>query len=193
MLVENALFATLDPTVRQAHTSSGREFTLSDTVGFVRDLPHQLVEAFRSTLEEVSSADLILHVVDGSDPDPLGQLRAVREVLAEIDAIHIPELVVINKSDIADVQMISEIQMKEPNSVVVSAATGHGIEELLSTIETQLPWPDVDIKATIPYDRGDLLARLYREGQISSRTDTELGTVVVGRAPAGLADQIASL
>ena len=99
VLVENALFATLDPTVRRAESPDGREYTLTDTVGFVRHLPHQLVEAFRSTLEEVADADLILHVVDGSDPDPLGQIAAVREVLAEIDAAAVPELIVVNKAD----------------------------------------------------------------------------------------------
>ena len=193
VLVEDSLFATLDPTVRQAHTSSGREFTLSDTVGFVRDLPHQLVEAFRSTLEEVSSADLIVHVVDGSDPDPLGQIRAVREVLAEIDAIHIPELIVINKCDIANEHVIAEIKARESNHVVISAATGQGIPQLLALLEEQLPWPTVEIKATIPYDRGDVLARMYREGNVTTRTDTEHGTVVVGRVPAGLAALIETL
>ena len=193
VLVEDSLFATLDPTVRQAHTSSGREFTLSDTVGFVRDLPHQLVEAFRSTLEEVSSADLIVHVVDGSDPDPLGQIRAVREVLAEIDAIHIPELIVINKCDIANEHVIAEIKARESNHVVISAATGQGIPQLLALLEEQLPWPTVEIKATIPYDRGDVLARMYREGNVKTRTDTEHGTVVVGRVPAGLAALIETL
>lgn len=187
VLVENALFATLDPTTRQARTSTGREFTLSDTVGFVRDLPHQLVEAFRSTLEEVSTADLILHVVDGSDPDPLGQLRAVREVLGEIDALHIPELVVINKADIADPQMIAEITQRERNSVVVSASSGEGIEDLLAAIEAQLPVLEVDIKATVPYGRGDVLARIYREGRVVSRTETEHGTVVVAHVPPALA------
>ncbi|NBO27271.1 MAG: GTPase HflX, partial [Actinobacteria bacterium] len=127
VLVENALFATLDPTVRQARTPGGREFTLSDTVGFVRDLPHQLVEAFRSTLEEVGASDLILHVVDGSDPDPEGQLSAVRKVLADIDAHNIPELVVINKADAADPFVIDRIKLHEKNAIAVSALTGQGI------------------------------------------------------------------
>ena len=193
VLVENALFATLDPTTRQAHTSTGREFTLSDTVGFVRDLPHQLVEAFRSTLEEVSAADVVLHIVDGSDPDPEGQIRAVREVLAEIDAIHIPEIIAFNKSDIADPITMQALRSKYPDSLAISAATGDGIEELLSKIEQTLPWPQVDIKATIPYDRGDVLARIYREGQVSTRTDTELGTVIIGRVPQELASVIEGL
>ena len=188
VLVENALFATLDPTVRQAKTPGGREFTLSDTVGFVRDLPHQLVEAFRSTLEEVAASDLILHVVDGSDPDPEGQLSAVRKVLADIDARDIPELVVINKADAADPFVIDRIKLHEKNAIAVSALTGEGIAELVALIDQQLPHPQIDIKATIPYDRGDLLARAYREGNVLSRTDTESGTVVVAKVPQLLAN-----
>jgi GTP-binding protein HflX len=188
VLVENALFATLDPTVRQAKTPGGREFTLSDTVGFVRDLPHQLVEAFRSTLEEVGASDLILHVVDGSDPDPEGQLSAVRKVLADIDAHNIPELVVINKADAADPFVIDRIKLHEKNAIAVSALTGQGIDELVTMIEAQLPHPQIDIKATVPYDRGDLLARAYREGNVLSRTDTEAGTVIIAKVPQALAN-----
>ncbi len=188
VLVENALFATLDPTVRQAKTPGGREFTLSDTVGFVRDLPHQLVEAFRSTLEEVGASDLILHVVDGSDPDPEGQLSAVRKVLADIDAHKISELVVINKADAADPFVIDRLKLREKNSIAVSALTGEGIPELIALIEAQLPFPQIDIKATIPYDRGDLLARAYREGNVLSRTDTEIGTVIIAKVPQPLAN-----
>jgi GTPase len=188
VLVENALFATLDPTVRQAKTPGGREFTLSDTVGFVRDLPHQLVEAFRSTLEEVGASDLILHVVDGSDPDPEGQLSAVRKVLADIDAHNIPELVVINKADAADPYVIDRIKLHEKNAIAVSALTGQGIDELVALIEAQLPHPQLDIKATVPYDRGDLLARAYREGNVLSRTDTEAGTVIIAKVPQALAN-----
>lgn len=188
VLVENALFATLDPTVRQAKTPGGREFTLSDTVGFVRNLPHQLVEAFRSTLEEVGASDLILHVVDGSDPDPEGQLSAVRKVLADIDAQNIPELVVINKADAADPYVINRLRLHEKNSIAISALTGQGIDELVAMIEAQLPHPQIDIKATVPYDRGDLLARAYREGNVLSRTDTEVGTVIVAKVPQPLAN-----
>jgi len=190
VLVENALFATLDPTVRQARTPGGREFTLSDTVGFVRDLPHQLVEAFRSTLEEVGASDLILHVVDGSDPDPEGQLSAVRKVLADIDAQNIPELVVINKADAADPFVIDRIKLHEKNAIAVSALTGQGIAELVAMIEAQLPHPQLDIKATVPYDRGDLLARAYREGNVLSRTDTEAGTVIIAKVPEALANML---
>lgn len=188
VLVENALFATLDPTVRQAKTPGGREFTLSDTVGFVRDLPHQLVEAFRSTLEEVAASDLILLVVDGSDPDPEGQLSAVRKVLADIDAHNIPELVVINKADAADPFVIDRIKLHEKNAIAISALTGYGIAELVALIEAQLPHPQLDIKATIPYERGDLLARAFREGNVLSRTDTESGTVIIAKVPQLLAN-----
>ena len=190
VLVENALFATLDPTVRQAKTPSGREFTIADTVGFVRDLPHQLVEAFRSTLEEVSASDLIVHVVDGSDPDPEGQLSAVRKVLADIDAGSIPELVVINKADAADPHVIDRIKLREKNSIAVSALTGQGLDELIIMIEAQLPQALQDIKATIPYERGELLARAYREGTVLSRTDTETGTVIIAKVPKPLANML---
>ena len=193
VLVENALFATLDPIVRQARTPTGREYTLTDTVGFVRELPHQLVEAFRSTLEEVADSDLILHIVDGSDPDPEGQLTAVRAVLAEIEATHIPELVVINKADAADPFVLDRLLLRERNSIAVSALTGQGIDELLATIEAQLPDPQVDIKVCIPYDRGDLLARIYREGSVLSRTDTEVGSVIVGKVPSAMAEELESL
>jgi GTP-binding protein HflX len=165
VLVEDALFATLDPTVRKASTPSGRLFTLADTVGFVRHLPHQLVEAFRSTLEEVSDADLILHVVDGSDDFPEGQIAAVREVLAEIGAGEVPELIVINKSDIADPMVIGRIRSREPHCVVVSAATGAGIPELLDAVELDLPNPSHAVDLLVPFDRGDLVARVHEEGR----------------------------
>ena len=124
VLVEDALFATLDPAVRRAVTPSGRGYTLTDTVGFVRHLPHQLVEAFRSTLEETAEADLILHVVDGSDPQPEAQIAAVRGVLAEIGAAHVPELVVVNKIDSADPVVLQGLRAREPGSLSVSAKTG---------------------------------------------------------------------
>jgi len=193
ILVENALFATLDPTTRAAHTPSGRDFTLSDTVGFVRDLPHQLVEAFRSTLEEVSSADLIVHVVDGSDPDPEGQIKAVREVFAQIDALGVPELIVINKADIADPITIDRLRRREPNSVVISAHTGVGLDELIAMIDKQLPNPQVDVKVTVPFDRGDLVARMYREGLVLSRTETQEGTILVAKVPQPLANVLMAL
>src|SRR4249919_3886267 len=139
VLVDDSLFATLDPSVRRARTPSGRWFTLTDTVGFVRHLPHQLVEAFRSTLEEVAQADLILHVVDGSDADPHAQMSAVREVLAEIGAANVPEIVVINKTDTADPIEVKGLQARERECVVISARTGEGTEDLLAAVDARLP------------------------------------------------------
>lgn len=164
VLVQDALFATLDPTVRRATTPSGRVFTLADTVGFVRHLPHQLVEAFRSTLEEVADADLILHVVDGSDEFPEGQIAAVREVLAEIGASRVPELVVVNKADVADPLVVGRIRTREPHTVVVSAWTGAGLEALLVAIEADLPVPQERVDVVVPFSRGDLVARVHEEG-----------------------------
>src|SRR6201996_11747 len=163
VLVEDALFATLDPAVRRAETPSGRAFTLTDTVGFVRHLPHQLVDAFRSTLEEVAEADLIVHVVDSSDADPRSQIAAVREVLGEIGAREVPELVVFNKADAAAEIDLKGLRLAEPQSVVVSALTGAGMPELLAEIERLLPRPAAEVSVMLPYARGDLLARAHRE------------------------------
>ncbi len=192
VLVEDSLFATLDPTTRRTQTSDGREYTMSDTVGFVRHLPHQLVEAFRSTLEEVADSDLILHVVDGSHPDPEGQLNAVREVFADIDAGDVPEIVVINKADLADPMVLARLQSREPHSVVVSARTGEGVDEALALIEGELPRPAVEFEALVPYARGDLLDRLHRHGEIDRLEHTADGTVVAGRAHADLAGELAA-
>jgi GTP-binding protein HflX len=139
VLVEDALFATLDPTVRKARLADGRPVLLTDTVGFVRHLPHQLVEAFRSTLEEVANADLVVHVVDGSHPDPESQLTAVRSVLADVDAADIPELVVVNKIDAADPLVLARLARHEPNVVFVSAKTREGLETLASALVEQVP------------------------------------------------------
>ncbi|MDP3967980.1 MAG: GTPase HflX [Nocardioides sp.] len=187
VLVEDSLFATLDPTTRRTTTSDGRIYTMSDTVGFVRHLPHQLVEAFRSTLEEVADADLVLHVVDGSHPDPEGQLAAVREVFAEIGAQDVPELVVVNKADIADPMVIARLRQREPHMVVVSAATGEGIDEVLAAVEADLPHPAVEFDALLPYERGDLLNRIHEAGEIDSLEHTGDGTRVRGRAHDDLA------
>ncbi|MCV7529333.1 GTPase HflX [Micrococcus luteus] len=161
VLVENALFATLDPTVRKAMTPDGIGYTLSDTVGFVRNLPTQLVEAFRSTLEEVADADVILHVVDGSHPDPEGQIAAVRSVFAEVDAHRIPEIIVLNKADAADPAVVARIRAKEPHAVVVSARTGEGIDELERAIAATIPRPDVRLELLVPFTRGELVSRLH--------------------------------
>jgi GTP-binding protein HflX len=192
VLVEDALFATLDPTTRRTTTSDGRVYTMSDTVGFVRHLPHQLVEAFRSTLEEVADSDLILHVVDGSHADPEGQIAAVREVLAEIGADKVPEIVVVNKADAADPMVVARLRQREPHAVVVSARTGEGIAEALAEIEGDLPRPGVEFEALVPYARGDLLDRLHQHGEIESLEHTGDGTVVRGRAHADLAGELAA-
>ena len=191
VLVENALFATLDPTVRKTKTPSGREFTLADTVGFVRHLPHQLIEAFRSTLEEVKDADLILHIVDGSDDAPEEQMAAVREVLNEIDAGGVPELVVINKCDIADPDRIATLLRREPHAVVVSATTGEGIEELLLAIEADLPHLMEEIDVLLPYSRGDLLSRVHSQGDVISIEHEPGGTRLRARVPRSLAGELA--
>ena len=187
VLVEDSLFATLDPTVRKARTPSGRAVTMADTVGFVRHLPHALVDAFRSTLEEVVDADLIVHVVDGSDEDPEGQITAVREVLAEIGAAGVPELIVINKADVADPIVVGRLLRNERGSVAVSARTGDGIDRLLQRIEEDLPGPDVLVDVLVPYDRGDLVARIQADGIVLAIDHTDTGTAVRARVDAPLA------
>ncbi len=187
VLVENALFATLDPTTRRATASDGRVYTLSDTVGFVRHLPHQLVEAFRSTLEEVSDSDLVLHVVDGSHPDPEGQLAAVREVFAEIGADRVPELMVINKSDAADPMVLARLLAREPHAVVCSARTGEGIDAVLAALEADLPRPQARVEVLLPYARGDLLNSIHETGELESLEHTADGTHVVARVNPALA------
>ena len=190
VLVEDALFATLDPTVRRARSPQGRIFTLTDTVGFVRHLPHQLVEAFRSTLEEVEDADLILHVVDGSETLPEEQISAVREVLADIGASAVPELLVINKSDAADPLVVSRLQAREPHSVVVSAATGAGIDELLAQVEEELALSSVSVDVLIPFDRGDLVAAVHEQGLEVEVDYTAEGAQVRAQVPVPLASEL---
>jgi GTP-binding protein HflX len=209
VLVEDALFATLDPTVRRSQLPDGRPFTLTDTVGFVRSLPHQLVEAFRSTLEEVGDADLLLHVVDGSHPDPEGQLRAVREVLAEVQTEirataqggaaggsagqgrSMREIVVINKADAADPLVLERLARREPDSVVVSARTGAGISDVMDLLAEALPRPDVELEVVVPYQRGDLVHRVHVEGEVLSEGHTGEGTQLTARVRAELAQALA--
>lgn len=192
VLVEDALFATLDPTTRRTTTADGRVYTMSDTVGFVRHLPHGLIEAFRSTLEEVADSDLLLHVVDGAHPDPEGQIAAVREVLAEIGANKVPEIIVVNKVDAADPLVISRLKAREPHLVVVSAKTGEGIEDALKVVESELPRPQVEFDVLLPYERGDLVNRIHQEAEIGSMEHTGDGTLVAGRANADLAGELAA-
>ena len=191
VLVENALFATLDPTVRRAETEDGRLYTLADTVGFVRALPTQLVEAFRSTLEEVADADLILHVVDAAHPDPEGQLAAVRAVFADIPgAMDVPEIVVLNKADLASPEVITRLRSRELHSVLVSAHTGQGVDELQAVIADQLPRPGVQIDVVVPYHRGDLVSRVHEHGDIDHEEHTERGTALRARVDAQLAAEL---
>ncbi len=193
VLVENALFATLDPTVRKSTTADGRIYTLSDTVGFVRHLPHQLIEAFKSTLEEVSESDLIVHVVDGSHPDPTEQIRAVREVINEIGGGDILEIIAINKADISPPETLMKLLRLEPNSFAFSARTGFGIETLVKAIETALPRPRVEINAVIPFSRGDLVSAIHERGEIISEDYLPEGTAIHAMVDGAIAQAISNL
>ena len=181
VLVENALFATLDATVRRTQTADRRPYTFTDTVGFVSNLPHQLVEAFRSTLEEIGEADVIVHVVDGSHPDPAAQIATVRQVLGEIEPSgpsRAPEIVVFNKSDLVDPDQRLVLRGLEPNAVFVSARTGEGIEELRERIADLIPQPEVELSLLVPYDRGDVISRLHESGRVLTTEYAESGTLV---------------
>jgi GTPase len=191
VLVEDALFATLDPTTRRTAASDGRVYTLTDTVGFVRHLPHDLIEAFASTLEESAQSDLLLHIVDAADPDPIGQMAAVRTVLAEIGAGDVAELVVLNKADIAPAGQLAVLQSLSPDAVVVSARTGAGMEKLRSAIETRLPKLELEVRALIPYERGDLIDRIHRAGEFVTSEHTPGGTLVLVRVNAAMAGELA--
>jgi GTP-binding protein HflX len=187
VLVQNALFATLDPTVRKSETKDGRVYTLSDTVGFVKHLPHELIDAFKSTLEEVSGSDLIVHVVDGSHQDPLGQIKAVREVIRDIGGEKIPEIIALNKADIADPEVMRLVMREEPDAYPVSVHTGAGITALIAAIEASLPRPKVEIRTLIPYNRGDLVSRIHEEGEILREEHLEDGTALHARVDGALA------
>ena len=191
LMVQDALFATLDPTVRRAETADGRVYTLTDTVGFVRNLPHELIEAFRSTLEEVAGADLVLHVVDAAHPDPLGQVAAVRAVLADIPgALEVPELIVLNKVDLVDAVALAALRTRLPGAIEVSARSGEGIEEMRSRIEAMLPRPDRPVDVVVPYSRGDLVSRVHADGEIDAVEYVEAGTRVVARVDPALAAEL---
>ncbi len=191
VLVEDALFATLDPTTRRTRTVDGREYTLTDTVGFVRHLPHQLVESFRSTLEEIADADLVVHVIDGSDGKPEDQVSAVREVLAEIDAGRLPEILVVNKVDAADEVSLTRLRHLLPTAVFVSARTGQGIEHLREVIAAALPDPSVAVDVLVPFDRGDLVSRVHAEGTVLVEEHLAEGTRLRARVNPGLSGLLA--
>jgi GTP-binding protein HflX len=190
VLVENSLFATLDPTVRKTTTPDGRVYTLADTVGFVRSLPHQLVEAFRSTLEEVGEADLVLHIVDGSHPDPEGQIAAVHDVLAEVHAASVPELIVVNKTDAADPATVDRLLRRHGGALAVSAYTGEGLEALVAAVAEGLPRPDVLVDVLVPFSRGDLVNRVHTEGEVEAEEHTASGTVLRARVSGQLAAEL---
>ncbi|UCR89966.1 GTPase HflX [Mycetocola spongiae] len=178
VLVENALFATLDATVRKNKTEDGRVYTLTDTVGFVRNLPHQLVEAFRSTLEEVGDADVIVHVVDAAHPDPTAQLTTVRDVIGDVGARDVPEIVVFNKADLVSEDERLVLRGLEPRAIFASARSGEGVEEILARISELLPSPSVELTLLVPYDRGDAISLLHRRGRVISLDYAEDGTRV---------------
>jgi GTP-binding protein HflX len=190
VLVENALFATLDPTVRKSQTPDGRPYTLADTVGFVRNLPHQLVEAFRSTLEEIAASDLIVHVVDASHPDPASQIETVRNVVGEVGASNVLELIVFNKIDLVDETTRLALRGLEPGALEVSARSGEGIEELLAKIAELLPEPNVRVRVLIPYSRGDLVSRLHLNSKIDELEYVEEGTRIVAMVRPELAAEL---
>ncbi|HAM02929.1 MAG TPA: GTPase HflX [Acidimicrobiaceae bacterium] len=177
VVVEDRLFSTLDPRTRRLALPGGEVVFVSDTVGFVRKLPHQLVEAFRSTLEVVREADLLLHVVDGSAHDPEAQVDAVRSVLAEIDAADVPELVVVNKAD-EDPVAARRLAQRTDGAVIISARTGEGIDQLLLSMAARLRSADRVMRLRVPFDRGDVLAALHREGEVVEETHGEGATVV---------------
>ncbi|MCC2029148.1 GTPase HflX [Microbacterium sp. YMB-B2] len=191
VLVENALFATLDATVRRTTTDDGRVYTFTDTVGFVRNLPHQLVEAFRSTLEEVGDADIVLHIVDGSHPDPAGQLQTVRDVMGDVGARDLPEIVVFNKADIIPEDERLVLQGLEPKAHFVSSRTGEGIAQLRAAIDEALPMPAVEVHALVPYDRGDLVAAVHETGILVSAEHGEHGTQIHAHVSERLAAELA--
>ena len=191
VLVDDALFATLDPTTRRAAAEDGRLYTLTDTVGFIRHLPHDLVEAFASTLEESTYADLLVHVVDGSDPDPIGQINAVRAVLADIGAAEIAELIVINKVDRAAAETLRVLRASYPDAAFISARTGAGLDQLRNTIESLLPRPEIEIRALVPYERGDLVNRIHQTGEFLATEHRADGTLVAARVSPALAAELA--
>ncbi len=191
VLVQDALFATLEPTTRRGHFDDGRAFVLTDTVGFVRHLPTQLVEAFRSTLEEVVDADLLVHVVDGSDVNPLAQINAVRQVISEVIAGHhgkpAPELLVVNKVDAASDLTLAKLRRALPGAVFVSAHTGDGIDGLRRRMAELTPPTDTPVDVVIPYDRGDLVARVHADGRVQESEHSVDGTRIKARVPVALA------
>ena len=191
VLVENALFATLDATVRRTEAADGRVYTLTDTVGFVRNLPHQLVEAFRSTLEEVGQSDVSVHVVDASHPDPAAQVATVRDVIGDVGARDLPEIVVFNKAALVAESTRMVLRGLEPAALFASSRTGEGITELRAAIERALPLPAVEVHASVPYDRGDLISAAHESGHVIAITHEESGTALHAFVSEKLAAELA--
>ncbi|HEX2025228.1 MAG TPA: GTPase HflX [Actinomycetota bacterium] len=191
VVVADQLFATLDPTVRRIRLPGGRMATLSDTVGFVRKLPHDLVEAFRSTLEEVALASLIVHVADASAPEVEEQVSAVREVLGEIGAGDIPEVLALNKTDVLSEVQLARARRRFPDAVAISARTGEGLEDLLSRIEQALPSLPIQVDLMVPYDRQDVVARLHREAEVDAAEPGQDGTSIHARVREDQLDWVA--
>lgn len=183
VLVEDRLFATLDSTIRRVELPEGSPVLVSDTVGFVRNLPHQLVEAFRSTLEEVNQADLLIHIIDGADPDPDRQIGAVHSVLHEIEAADIPEVLVVNKTDIADPIAVKRLLALHPGAVATSALAGTGIEDLAAAVTARLAAATDEVDLVIPYDRGDLVALAHQIGWVTTEEHTDAGTRLAAQVP----------
>ena len=181
VLGENRLFSTLDPTTRRLSLPGGEVVLLSDTVGFVRNLPHQLVEAFKSTLDEVAEADLLVHVVDASAVSPEGNIDAVDEVLSSIEAARVPQLIVFNKTDVAWPERVEQLLGRYPGSVAISAYRGDGVAELLEAISDRVRALTNVIELFIPYGRGDLLAAVHREGEVLVESHEDAGTRVRAR------------
>ena len=175
VLVQDRLFATVDPTTRRLDLPGGERVLVTDTVGFVRKLPHQLVQAFRSTLDEVAEADLLLHVVDASAPNPVAHMDAVRTVLREIDADDVPELIVFNKADLVgrtsvDPDQAKRLVQNHPGSVLMSATSGDGVDRLLAAIGDRLREMTHVVELVVPYDRGDVVAAVHRHGEVVSES-----------------------
>jgi GTP-binding protein HflX len=181
VLVADQLFATLDPTARRLRLPGGRRVTISDTVGFVRKLPHELVEAFRSTLEEVTRSQLVLHVADAAASDVEEQVRAVREVLEEIGAGEIPEVLALNKSDLVTDVERARLRRRYPDGVFISALRREGLEDLHARLEEALPQAPIQVRVLVPYERQDVVARLYREAEVLTADAKDRGTVVAAR------------
>jgi GTP-binding protein HflX len=184
VLTEDRLFSTLDSTVRRLELQSGRVMLLSDTVGFVRRLPHHLVEAFRSTLDDTKEADVLVHLVDASDPDPEGQIAAVHEVLAEIEAIGIPEQIVFNKIDVADPTAVARLRTLHPDALFISARTGEGVDLLLGAVEERLRSTTTLLHLDVPYTRADVIAAAHRLGEVVAEKHDDDSTILVVRLPA---------